>query len=77
MSSSSRIFLASSSELAAERAAIEIRVNRINKAWQPEGIFLHLEIWEDFIGTVSRTSGSNWPIPGSPGERRKLTLVQR
>ncbi len=54
MSSTVRIFLASSSELAAERAAIEIRVNRINKQLQPRGVFLHLEIWEDFIDTVSR-----------------------
>ncbi len=55
MSSSCRIFLASSSELAAERAALEIAVNRRNKLWHADGIFLHLAIWEDFIDTVSRT----------------------
>ena len=50
-----RIFLASSSELKAERAAFEQRIYRFDKQWYDDGIFLHLEVWEDFIDAVSRT----------------------
>jgi hypothetical protein len=49
------LFLASSSELKAERGAFEARVNRKNKLWHDEGIFLHLEVWEDFIDAISPT----------------------
>lgn len=55
MSHKTTIFLASSSELKAERGAVEARVNRRNKLWHGDGIFLHLEVWEDFIDAMSRT----------------------
>ncbi len=50
-----RIFLASSSELSAERALFQLRVNNKNKQWHSDGIFLHVEVWEDFIDSLSRT----------------------
>lgn len=50
-----RIFLASSSELKAKRSSFELRINRKNKQWHDEGVFLHLEVWEDFIDAISPT----------------------
>ena len=47
-----KIFLASSSELEKERRAFEIFINRENKELNKKNIFLHLEIWEDFIDNV-------------------------
>ena len=49
------LFLASSSELKAERGAFEARINRKNKLWHDHGIFLHLDVWEDYIDAMSRT----------------------
>ena len=49
------IFLASSSELKAERGAFEARINRKNKLWHDADIFLHLEVWEDYIDAMPRT----------------------
>ena len=50
-----KIFLASSSELKADREQFEIFINRENKNLIKSGIFLELNIWEDFIDAVSRT----------------------
>ncbi len=50
-----KIFLASSSELKADRIAFEIFINRKNKELNKHGVFLELVIWEDFIDTVSKT----------------------
>jgi hypothetical protein len=47
------VFLASSAELVAHREAFELRVHRVSKAWQKEGVTLHVEIWEDFIDAMS------------------------
>jgi hypothetical protein len=55
MAHKTTIFLASSSELKAERDAFELRINRKNKQWHEQGIFLHLVVWEDFIDAMSRT----------------------
>jgi hypothetical protein len=49
------IFLASSAELLADRKEFEIRINRINKDWVPQGAFLRLEIWEDSLDALSPT----------------------
>ncbi|MBX2890445.1 MAG: hypothetical protein KF734_05925 [Saprospiraceae bacterium] len=49
------IFLASSSELRDDRERFEIFINRQNKELIKEGIFLNLEIWEDFIEAMSST----------------------
>ena len=49
------LFLASSKELKAERDDIEKFIGQRNKLWQPQGIFLHLEIWEDFDDAMSAT----------------------
>lgn len=49
------IFLASSSELVDDRQQFEIFINRENKRLNKEGIFLNLELWEDFIDTMSQT----------------------
>ncbi|MEM9889211.1 MAG: COR domain-containing protein, partial [Bacteroidota bacterium] len=49
------LFLASSSELEAERRAIEIWLGRENKQWVKKGIFFHLNIWEDFLDSISIT----------------------
>ena len=48
-----KLFLASSSELKAEREQFEIFIYRKCKAWFERGIFLHLDIWEDFLDAMS------------------------
>ena len=50
-----KIFLASSAELKYEREQFELFINRENKRLHERGIFLRLEIWEDFLDTMSRT----------------------
>lgn len=50
-----KIFLASSSELQEDRKAFELFIDRKNKLWQKRGVFLHLEIWEDFLDAMSPT----------------------
>lgn len=49
------IFLASSEELENDRREFEIFINRENKELNEKGIFLRLEIWEDFIDKMSKT----------------------
>jgi hypothetical protein len=49
------IFLASSSELETDRKEFEIFINRENKELIKRGIFIRLEIWEDFVDCMSRT----------------------
>lgn len=49
------IFLASSSELTPDRKEFEIFINRENKKLIEQGIFLHLELWEDFLDKISKT----------------------
>jgi hypothetical protein len=48
-----KLFLASSSELKEDREQFEIFIYRKCKAWFDRGIFLHLEIWEDFLDAMS------------------------
>jgi hypothetical protein len=50
-----KIFLASSSELEADRRAFEIFIGRQNRELVKKGIFLELQIWEDFIDAMSQT----------------------
>ncbi|HCN69635.1 MAG TPA: hypothetical protein DIT03_15635, partial [Candidatus Accumulibacter sp.] len=50
-----KIFLASSAELADHRREFEIAINRKNRLWIAEGIFLDLAIWEDFLDVLSKT----------------------
>lgn len=50
-----KIFLASSSELNVDRKEFELFINRMNKKLVLDGIFLNLEIWEDFLDAVSKT----------------------
>ena len=50
-----KIFLASSSELKEDRREFEIFINRKNKDWHDKGVFLHLEVWEDFLDAMSQT----------------------
>ncbi|MEN8446186.1 MAG: hypothetical protein ABG776_14365 [Cyanobacteria bacterium J06555_13] len=47
------LFLASSSELKADREQFEIFIYRRCKAWFERGIFLHLDVWEDFLDAIS------------------------
>lgn len=47
-----RLFLASSLELKEDREQFEIFVYRKCKAWFERGIFLHLEVWEDFLDAI-------------------------
>ncbi|SEO19091.1 COR domain-containing protein [Mucilaginibacter sp. OK283] len=49
------IFLASSSELKTEREQFELFLSRENKRLSKKGIFLNLEIWEDFLDHMSQT----------------------
>jgi hypothetical protein len=48
-----RLFLASSSELKEDREQFEIFIYRKCKAWFDRDIFLHLDIWEDFLDAMS------------------------
>ena len=50
-----KIFLASSAELREEREKFEIEINRKNKMWHNDGVFLHLDIWEDLSAKMSTT----------------------
>lgn len=50
-----KVFLASSSELIEDRRAFEILVNRKNKAWIGNGVFIELVLWEDFLDVMSKT----------------------
>ena len=50
-----QIFLASSSELKEDRENFEIFIYRETKRLNGQGIFLNLNIWEDFIDVMSRT----------------------
>jgi hypothetical protein len=51
-----KIFLASSSELKDDRADFERLIGRENKDYIKNGIFLELNMWEDFIDAMSETS---------------------
>ena len=55
MQTQTRVFLASSSELAAERELFQLRASKKNKMWHRDGIFLHVDAWEDVIDSLSRT----------------------
>jgi len=55
MTHETTIFLASSKELKTERTEFEQFIGRRNKLWQPEGIFLRVEVWEDFDDSMSAT----------------------
>ncbi|MDJ0707757.1 MAG: COR domain-containing protein [Leptolyngbyaceae cyanobacterium MO_188.B28] len=50
-----KIFLASSSELKADREQFEIFINRKNKETIKTGVFLELALWEDFFNAMSKT----------------------
>ncbi|MEM9274448.1 MAG: COR domain-containing protein, partial [Cyanobacteria bacterium P01_F01_bin.143] len=50
-----KIFLASSSELKEDREQFEIFINRENKEYIKDGVFLELVMWEDFIDAMSPT----------------------
>lgn len=52
---SKRIFLASSSELKEDRKEFEIFINRKNKDWVDQGVFLEIIVWKDFLDAVSKT----------------------
>ncbi len=49
------IFLASSMELKTDRDQLEIFINRENKKMIENGMFLNLNIWEDFVDSISKT----------------------
>ncbi len=50
-----KIFLASSEELKDDRREFEVFINRKNKAWVSQGVFLELVLWEDFLDALSPT----------------------
>jgi hypothetical protein len=50
-----KLFLASSAELSEDRKEFEIFIGRKNKDWHNKGVFLELDIWEDFLDAVSKT----------------------
>jgi internalin A len=50
-----KIFLASSSELKEDRREFEIFINRKNKEYHEQGVFLELNLWEDFLDAMSST----------------------
>ncbi len=50
-----KIFLASSSELKEDREQFEIFINRKNKEYIKQGIFLELVTWDDFLDAMSAT----------------------
>lgn len=50
-----RLFLASSADLKSEREAFEREIYRKTKVWKEDGLFLHLDIWEDLSQAMSAT----------------------
>ncbi|MDT8303887.1 MAG: hypothetical protein RQ760_20555 [Sedimentisphaerales bacterium] len=50
-----KIFLASSEELKKEREQFEIFIHRENQQLYKRGIFIELELWENFIDAMSKT----------------------
>ena len=50
-----KLFLASSSELENDRVQFELFINRKNKIWHDQGIFVELVIWKDFLDAMSIT----------------------
>ena len=50
-----KIFLASSVELKAEREQFEIFIHRENQQLYKKGIFIELQLWENFIDAMSQT----------------------
>ncbi|AUP79786.1 leucine-rich repeat domain-containing protein [Flavivirga eckloniae] len=50
-----KIFLASSAELKAEREQFEIFIHRENQQLYKKGIFIELQLWENFIDAMSPT----------------------
>jgi internalin A len=50
-----KIFLASSSELEADRREFEIFISRKNAEFYDQGIYLELNLWEDFLDAMSST----------------------
>lgn len=52
---STRIFLASSMELKADRAAFRELIMQQNNAWHEQGAFLQVVGWEYFLDAMSRT----------------------
>ena len=50
-----KIFLASSSELKADREQFEIFISRKSKKYIKNGILLELVLWEDFLDAMSQT----------------------
>jgi len=63
-----KLFLASSSELKIDREQFEIFIYRKCKAWFDKGIFLHLDIWEDYLDAMGENglqSEYNKAVTGS------------
>jgi hypothetical protein len=54
-----RIFLASSNELIEEREKFEREIYRKCKVWFDQGVFLHLDIWEDLTARMSATGSQD------------------
>jgi hypothetical protein len=48
-----KLFLASSSEMKEDRDQFEIFIYHRCKAWFDRGIFLHLDVWEDFLDAMA------------------------
>ena len=57
-----KIFLASSSELKADREQFEIFISRKNSDWVEKGIYLKLIIWEAFLDALSQNSAVENPL---------------
>ena len=52
-----KIFLASSAELKEEREQFEIFIHRENQQLYKRGVFIELELWENFIDAMSKDPG--------------------
>ena len=52
---STKIFLASSCELEADRKEFQIFIANKNKIWHDRGVYFELVIWEDFLDKMSQT----------------------
>ncbi len=55
MTQTKKIFLASSAELKEDRKEFEIFINRKNKHWVDQGVYLELVMWEDFLDAMSQS----------------------
>lgn len=49
-----KLFLASSSDLKEDRNEFQILIGRKNNDWVPQGVYLEVTVWEDFLDAMAK-----------------------